>query len=408
MKYTVKDRFLRYVQVDTQADPYSETYPSSAKQKDLTAIILDELREMGLSPTTNDAGYVYATIPSNTDNDCDHIFFCSHLDTAPDCSGTDVRPIVHADYQGQDLILPDDMTQVLNASNHPALGNKIGHDVITASGLTLLGSDDKSGVAAIIDAFYQLIQDPSIPHGQVSMLLTTDEEVGRGTHHVDIDHLGADYGYTLDSGEVGHMEYENFSADAAVLHIKGVSAHPGSAKGKMQSAIRIASEIITKLPQDHLTPETTEGMQGFIHPGRLIAELESAKIELIIRDFDTSQLAEHAALLRQTTEEVIARYPGSSYDLQVTEQYRNMREVLDHHPQVIAHAKTAMQRLGITPIIEGIRGGTDGAILSHKGLPCPNIFAGQHAIHSKQEWTTVQDMQRAVDTVIEICKVVAE
>lgn len=406
MKYTVSDRFVRYVQIDTQADPTSDTYPSSQKQKDLTKIIIAELADMGIKASTNDAGYVYAHLPATTDREADHIFFCSHLDTAPDCSGTDVKPIIHTDYQGGDIPLPDDPSQTLTMDNHPALAHKIGHDIITASGLTLLGADDKAGVAAIMDAFYQMSQG-AIKHGPVSLLFTTDEEVGRGTHKVDFDLLGASYGYTLDSGDVGHMEYENFSADAATLTIHGVSAHPGTAKGKMQNAIRIASEIVLALPQDKLTPETTEGREGFIHPGKLEAELETAKIDFILRDFDTEKLQTYADLIRQTAETVCDKYPGSSASLEIRQQYRNMREVLDHHPDIVQTAKLAMQRVGITPIITGIRGGTDGAILSHKGLPCPNIFAGQHAIHSRQEWTTKQDMQKAVDTVLEICKIVA-
>jgi tripeptide aminopeptidase len=406
MVYTVSERFLKYVKVDTQADPTSETYPSSEKQKDLSKIILAELKEMGIAASTNEAGYVYAHLPATTDQAADHIFFCSHLDTAPDCSGTDVKPIVHKNYQGGDLVLPDDTSQTLTPDNHPALARKIGHDIITASGLTLLGADDKAGVAAIMDAFYQMSLG-AIEHGPVSLLFTTDEEVGRGTHKVDFDLLGASYGYTLDSGEVGHMEFENFSADAATLQIQGVSAHPGTAKGKMQNAIRIASEIILSLPQDRLTPETTEGREGFIHPGKLHAELESATIDFILRDFDTKELQAHANLIRETAAAVCAKYPGATTTLEVKQQYRNMREVLDHHPDIVKIAKQAMQRVGITPVITGIRGGTDGAILSHKGLPCPNIFAGQHAIHSRQEWTTIQDMQKAVDTVLEICKIVA-
>lgn len=405
--YTVTERFLKYVQIDTQSDPDSNTYPSTSKQKNLTAVLLKELQEMGVEATTNEAGYIYAHLPANVDSDTDHIFFCSHLDTAPDCSGTDVKPLIHRGYKGHEIILPDDPSQVLSIENHPALADKLGHDVITASGRTLLGADDKAGVASIMDAFYQMVQDDSILHGPVSILFTTDEEVGRGTHKVDLSLLGADYGYTLDSGEIGHMEYENFSADAAILTIKGVSAHPGTAKGKMQNAIRIASRIICELPQDRHTPETTEGKQGFIHPGKVTAELENATIEMILRDFDTNTLEGHAALVRSTAEQVCKDYPGSSFELQIKEQYRNMREVLDDYPHIINTAKKAMERLGITPVITGIRGGTDGAILSHMGLPCPNIFAGQHAIHSRQEWTTSQDMQKAVDTVIEICKLVA-
>lgn len=408
MKYTVKDRFLRYVQIDTEADPMSTSYPSSEKQKNLTKVLMDELTQLGLQPITNDAGYVYAHLDSNVDHACKTVFFCAHIDTAPDCSGKDVKPIVHENYQGQDIILPDDPSQVLSINTHKNLSKKIGHDIITASGLTLLGSDDKSGVAAIMDAIYQMKNNPALPHGRVAVLFTTDEEVGRGTDQVDPKLLNADFGYTLDSGELGHFEYENFSANSASISIQGVSAHPGYAKGKMQNAIKIASDIIAALPKDRLSPESTDKMEGFIHPGKLTAELESAKIDFILRDFDTAKLKEHESTLRKIAEDVCAAYPGSSFTLEVKEQYRNMREVIDQHPYAVDYALEAMKRLGIEAVVTGIRGGTDGAVLSQKGLPCPNIFAGQQAIHSRQEWTSVQDMQKAVDTVIEICKIVTE
>ena len=282
MQYSVKDRFLKYVQVDTEADPNSSSSPSSEKQKNLTSLILEELKEMGIEATTNDSGYIYASLPSNTGPGKDKIFFCAHLDTAPDCSGKDVKPLVHANYQGQDIVLPDDVSQVISPTRYPALKNKIGHDIITASGLTLLGSDDKSGVAIIVDAFYQMVKNPALPHGEVKMLLTTDEEIGRGVSHVDLQKLDADYGYTLDGGDLGSIEFENFSANKAVIEITGVSAHPGYAKGKMENAIKIASEIVAQFPKDSLCPETTDGMQGFIHPNSIEGKLESAKIELIL------------------------------------------------------------------------------------------------------------------------------
>ena len=407
-QYTVKDRFLRYVKIDTQADPMSETYPSSMKQKDLTRLIVQELMEMGLSPTVNEAGYIYVRIPSNVAQPTKTVFFCAHLDTAPDCSGTDVKPIVHHNYQGEELVLPDDPTQRLSPHNHPDLAKKIGHDIITASGLTLLGADDKAGVAAIVDAFYQLTQNPDLPHGEVVALLTTDEEIGKGTVHVNPEVLNADFGYTLDSGEVGHFEYENFSADAATLIIEGVSAHPGTAKGKMRNAIKIASEIIAQLPKDHLTPETTEGKQGFIHPTKIKGELERAQVDFILRSFDTDDLKNYANIISSIAKEVLKDYPDAKYHLETKVQYRNMRDVIEQHMYAVDYALEAMSRHDITPVVTGIRGGTDGAVLSHKGFPCPNIFAGQHAIHSKQEWTTVQDLQKAVDIVIELCQIVAE
>ncbi|MBP9195316.1 MAG: peptidase T [Saprospiraceae bacterium] len=404
MQYTVKDRFLRYVQVDTEADPLSVTSPSSEKQKRLTEIILEELAAMGIEAQTNDSGYIYASLPSNSGPDKDKVFFCAHLDTAPDCSGKDVKPIVHTDYQGQDLVLPDDPSQILTPSKYPALKNKIGHELITASGLTLLGSDDKSGVAIIVDAFYQMVKNPSLPHGEVKMLLTTDEEIGRGVAHVDLNLLDADYGYTLDGGDLGCIEFENFSANKAVIEINGVSAHPGYAKGKMENAIKIASEIVAHFPKDTLCPEATDGMQGFIHPNSIEGKLESAKIELILRDFVTSKLDEQKDYLDKVCKKVLESYPHSTYQITVTEQYRNMKDILDQHPKVMDLALKAVENIGVTPKSGAIRGGTDGAVLSHKGLPCPNLFAGEQAIHSKHEWVSVQDMQKAVDMIIEICK----
>ncbi len=408
MNYTVKERFLEYVQIDTQADPTSDTFPSSEKQKNLTNYICRELDVMGVEYTTNDAGYIYAKIPSNIDKKVPTVFFCAHLDTAPDCSGTDVKPIVHHNYQGQEIVLPDDATITLTPYNFPKLMNKIGHDLVTASGLTLLGSDDKSGVAIIMDALYQLKSHSSIPHGVVKALFTTDEEVGKGVAKVDLDLLNADFGYTLDSGDLGCFEDENFSANSCHLSIKGLSAHPGYAKGHMENAIKIASEIVSRLPQNTLTPETTSGKQGFIHPSKIEGNLETASIDFILRDFVTDRLDSYADLIRRITEDVLNDYPNSSYELEVKHQYRNMKDVLIKHPYVTDIALKAMEIIGIKPIYSSIRGGTDGAMLSHTGLPCPNLFAGQQAIHSKYEWVSVQDMQKSVDTVLEICKLVGQ
>ncbi|MFT6335363.1 MAG: tripeptide aminopeptidase [Halioglobus sp.] len=370
-------------------------------------MLSDELTEMGVQNELTEHGYVYARIPANTTkSDVPSIFFCSHVDTAFDCSGTDVKPIVHANYQGQDIILPDDNEQVISQEKFSELKNKIGHDVITASGLTLLGADDKSGVACIMDAVYNLVNNPDIIHGEVNVLFTTDEEIGRGVKYVDTSKIGAEFGYTLDSGDVGHFEYENFSADGAVLKIKGVSAHPGYAKGKMEHASRIAADILSQLPKDHLSPESTEGKEGFIHPSKIEGMLEEASIEFIIRSFETEKLAEYEALIENTAQKVLENYPGSSYTFEVHEQYRNMKDVVDKHMHIVDIAVKAMENAGVEPHISSIRGGTDGSVLSHMGLPCPNIFSGQHGIHSKLEWTTVQDMQKATDTVIEIIKLV--
>ncbi|MCC7444864.1 MAG: peptidase T [Saprospiraceae bacterium] len=406
MNYTVKDRFLKYVQVDTEADPLSETYPSSAKQKDLTKIICQELDDLKIEYKTNDAGYIYAYIPSNIDRNAPKVFFCAHLDTAPDCSGKNVRPIVHSNYQGQDIKYADDASLVLSPVQHPNLNDKIGHDIITASGLTLLGSDDKSGVAIIMDTLHQLVNDPRIPHGDIRALFTTDEEIGKGVAKVDLELLDADFGYTLDSGDLGCFEDENFSANSMEIRITGVSAHPGYAKDKMENAIKIAGEIVASLPKLTLTPETTEKKEGFIHPTRIEGTLEQASINFILRDFETHKLDEYADIINNIATEVLKNYPNSTFESKVKVQYRNMKDVLDQHPHVSKLAIQAMENLGIPLNYTSIRGGTDGATLSHMGKPCPNLFAGEQAIHSKYEWTSVQDMQRGVDTVIEICRLV--
>lgn len=406
MNYTVKDRFLKYVQVDTEADPLSETYPSSAKQKNLTKIICQELDDLKIEYKTNDAGYIYAYIPSNIDRNAPKVFFCAHLDTAPDCSGKNVRPIVHSNYQGQDIKYADDASLVLSPVQHPNLNDKIGHDIITASGLTLLGSDDKSGVAIIMDTLHQLVNDPRIPHGDIRALFTTDEEIGKGVAKVDLELLDADFGYTLDSGDLGCFEDENFSANSMEIRITGVSAHPGYAKDKMENAIKIAGEIVASLPKLTLTPETTEKKEGFIHPTRIEGTLEQASINFILRDFETHKLDEYADIINNIATEVLKNYPNSTFESKVKVQYRNMKDVLDQHPHVSKLAIQAMENLGIPLNYTSIRGGTDGATLSHMGKPCPNLFAGEQAIHSKYEWTSVQDMQRGVDTVIEICRLV--
>jgi tripeptide aminopeptidase len=406
-KHTVKERFLRYVQIDTQADPMSETRPSSAKQKDLSRLIVQELLEMGITDAeTDEFGYVYATIPATTSKpNVPVLCFCAHLDTAPDCSGTNVKPIVHANYQGQDIILPDDTTQILRPTEHPQLTEKIGHDIITASGLTLLGSDDKSGVAEIMDAAYFFIHNPSVPHGKIRILFTTDEEIGHGVDHVDIQKLGASVGYTLDGGAIGTLENETFSADGAVIEIQGVSAHPGYAKSMMENAIKIASDIVSALPKHRLTPETTSKKQGFIHPTKIEGGLEFAKVSFILRDFDNDLLIAKATILRQTMDKVMKRYPNSKAQLTITEQYRNMKKILDARPEIVQYATEAIKKVGLKPQLGSIRGGTDGSRLSFMGLPCPNLFAGEQAIHSRHEWVSVQDMELAVKTIVELCRI---
>jgi tripeptide aminopeptidase len=406
LSFTVADFFLKYVTIDTQSDAASVSCPSTAKQKDLGRLLVDELQAIGVKDAHLDEfGYVYATIPANSSNKkIPVICFCSHMDTAPDCSGAGVKPIVHKNYQGQDIILPDDPNQIIGMADHPDLKNQIGNDVITASGTTLLGADNKAGVAEIMDACYQLIHHPEIKHGEIRILFTPDEEIGRGVDKVDIKKLAAYAAYTMDGESAGNMENETFSADGAKLIITGVSAHPGFAKGKMESAIKIAGEIIAALPPG-LSPEATEGKQGFVHPVNIEGHVETASIDFIIRDFEDEKLIQHANVIRAVADEVLRNFPGSSYQLETKPQYRNMKSVLDKHPQIVDYGMEAMKRAGLDAKLCSIRGGTDGSRLSFMGLPCPNIFAGEHAFHSKQEWVSIQDMQKAVETILHLCMI---
>lgn len=405
-QFTAAERFIRYVQVDTQSDPLSTSFPSTEKQKDLSRILVQELLQMGIADAQLDEhGYVYATIPSNTDKQVPVICFCSHVDTAPDCSGTNVKPILHKNYDGADIVLPDDEKQVLLKSDYPYLETQLGNDIITASGKTLLGSDDKAGVAEIMDMANFFMTNKEVKHGTIKLLFTPDEEVGRGTEKVDLQKLGADFGYTLDGGEAGSLEDETFSADSVQIIIHGVISHPGYAKGKMINAMKIAAEILDALPKDSLSPETTEDKEGFIHPVRVDGLAEKTTIDFIIRDFDTSQLAVKENLLKGITEKIVAQYPKANFEFIVKEQYRNMKEVLDKHPQVVSYAQKAIQRAGLKLKTESIRGGTDGSRLSFMGLPCPNLFAGEQAIHSKLEFISVQDMNKAVETIVHLVKI---
>jgi len=405
-RFTAAERFLRYVQIDTQSDPQSSSNPTTEKQKDLSRLLADELIQMGITDAHMDEwGYVYATIPGNTKKNVPVICFCAHVDTAPDCSGTGVKPIVHKNYQGNDIVLPDDTTQILRISEYPYLQKQTGNDIITASGTTLLGSDDKAGVAAIMDLANFLITNKDLKHGTVKILFTPDEEVGKGTAKVDLKKLGADYGYTLDGGEAGSLEDETFSADGVQVIIHGVIAHPGYAKDKLVNAMKIAGEILAALPKDRLSPESTDGKRGFIHPVRIEGIAEKCTIDFIIRDFETQGLIKKEDYLRTQIEERMRTYPKATFEFIVTEQYRNMKEILDLHPQVVDHAKEAITRSGLKVKTESIRGGTDGSKLSFMGLPCPNLFAGEQAIHSKLEFISVQDMNKAVETMVHLMQV---
>jgi tripeptide aminopeptidase len=400
---SLQTRFIKYVQIDTQSDPLSTTIPSTAKQKDLGKVLVEELLALGITDAHLDEyGYVYATILSNSDKSVPVICFCSHMDTSPDCSGQNVKPIIHSNYQGQDLILPDDNTIILKMNDHPDLKDQIGNDIITASGTTLLGADNKSGLTEIMEAASFLMANPGVKHGTIKILFTPDEEIGRGVDKVDLQKLGADFAYTVDGETLGSIEDETFSADGAVLTINGVSTHPGFAKDKMESAIKILSDVISALPTDCLSPESTEDKEGFIHPVSISGNVEQAEARFIIRAFDDEQLQANGEFLDATVQNIIEDFPNSTYELKITEQYRNMKKVLDKHPEIIEIGVQAIERAGIKAKRQSIRGGTDGSRLSFMGLPCPNIFAGEHAFHGKQEWASVQDMEKAVQTIINI------
>jgi len=403
--HTVLERFLRYVRIDTQSDASSPTCPSTDKQKDLGRLLAQELRDLGLADAHLDEhGYVYATIPANTDKTIPVICFCSHMDTSPDCTGKNVKPQIVKNYRGGDIVLPADPTQVIRVTDNPALAEQIGSDIVTTDGTTLLGADNKAGVAEIMDAVQTLLANPQIKHGTIKILFTPDEEIGRGADKVDLKKLGAAFGYTIDGESAGHLEDETFSADGVTITIQGVSIHPGFAKGRMEHALKIASRIVDRLPKD-LAPETTEGREGFLHPVSLEGGLDSATLSLIVRDFTEQGLKDKEALLEDIVHGVMKDFPRSSYTFEVKQQYRNMKEVLDRHPQVVEYALEAINRAGLQPVLSSIRGGTDGSRLSFMGLPCPNIFAGEHAFHSRLEWVSVQDMEAAVRTIVHLAAI---
>jgi tripeptide aminopeptidase len=405
-KHTVTERFLRYVVIDTQSDPASPTCPSTEKQKNLGRMLAAELREMGIADAHLDEhGYVYATIPANTTKKVPVICFCSHMDTSPDCTGRNVKPQIIRNYRGGDISLPADPTQVIRAAEHPALKDQIGNDLITTDGTTLLGADNKAGVAEIMDAAHILIQNPQLKHGTIKILLTPDEEIGRGVDKVDLQKLGADFAYTIDGETAGTIEDETFSADGATIIIQGVSTHPGFAKGKMEHAIKIAAAIVERLPKQGCSPETTEGRQGFLHPIGISGTLEQARLGFIVRDFTEAGLKEKEALLERIVRSVMEDYPRSTCRIEIKEQYRNMKVVIDRHPEIVDYAMEAIRRAGLKPVRDAIRGGTDGSRLSFMGLPCPNIFAGEHAFHSRLEWVSRQDMEKAVQTIVHLAMI---
>jgi tripeptide aminopeptidase len=404
--FTVAEKFMRYVQIDTQSDPQSTSFPSTEKQKDLSRLLVKELINMGISDAhLDDHGYVYATIPSNTEKKVPVICFCSHVDTSPDCSGENVKPIVHKNYDGKDIILPDDNNEIISSDDHPYLKEKIGEDIITASGTTLLGADDKAGVAVIMDTANYLITHPEIKHGAIKILFTPDEEIGRGVNKIDLEKLGANFAYTLDAGERGSFEDETFSADEVTITFFGVSAHPGYAKDKLVNAIKVASFFLYSLPKDELSPETTDGRYGFVHPINIHGIAEKVTMQFIIRDFVTAKLTAYENYLYDKMEDVLKKFPGAKIDFKVKEQYRNMKEVIDNFPEVSQYAVEAIQRSGTHVKLLSARGGTDGSRLSFMGLPCPNIFTGEMAFHGKHEYVSIQDMQKSVETIVHLAMI---
>jgi tripeptide aminopeptidase len=406
----VLGRFLRYVTYDTQSREDSTTYPSTPGQLVLLRDLVTELRGLGVADAEMDAhGYVMATIPATTAGaDVPVVGFIAHVDTSPEMSGAGVKAIVHRAYDGRDLVLPDDPDAVLRVADSPYLGECLGHDIVTASGTTLLGADNKAGVAEIVTAAAYLVAHPEIPHGAIRIAFTPDEEVGHGTTHFDVARFGARYAYTMDGGPRGELEYESFSADAITLAFRGFNTHPGYATGRMVNAIKLAARFIDRLPPDRLSPETTAGREGFVHPYVVQAAVDRTTVKLIVRDFDTAGLLEKESWLGRLAGDVVAGVPGAAVDVHVEEQYRNMREVIDQHPLVVERARQAITRAGLTVRERAIRGGTDGSRLSFMGLPTPNLFAGEQNFHSRLEWVSAQDMEKAVDVIVELAKVWAE
>ena len=404
---TVLDRFLRYVTYDTQSDEASTTYPSTEKQLVLLRDLAAELKSVGLADAAVDRfGYVMATIPATTTKpSVATIGFIAHVDTSPEMSGAEVRPIVHRRYDGRDLALPDDPAAVLRLADTPALAEQIGHDIVTASGTTLLGADNKAGVAEIVTAAAFLVAHPEILHGPVRIAFTPDEEIGRGTERFDVARFGALCAYTMDGGSRGEIETESFSADAMTVTFHGFNTHPGYAKGRMVNAIKVAAAFIDRLPHGALSPETTDDRDGFVHPYVIRAGVEQTSVRLLVRDFADSGLKEKEAMLERLAREAAAACPGARVEVAVEESYRNMKEILDRHPAIADHAREAIRRAGLEPRTHPIRGGTDGCRLSFMGLPTPNLFAGEHNFHSRLEWVSAQDMEKAVEVIVHLCRV---
>ena len=404
-KFTCVDKFLKYVKYDTQSDEESTSFPSTEKQKKLSADLAKELKKMGLKDAAMDKwGYVMATLPSNTKKKVPPIAFIAHVDTSPAVTGKNVKPVIHKKYKGGDIKLPKG-GWVIKVSENPDLKNMKGFDIITTDGTTLLGADNKAGVAEIMDAVNYLLTHPEVKHGPIKICFTPDEEVGRGTEKINLKKLGAKYAYTVDGSSRGEVESETFSADGVVIKFTGKNIHPGYAKNQMINSIKIASAFMESLPKKRLSPETTDKRQGYVHCTNINGLEETTTLKFIIRDFETPKLKEYEKLLEDLAKKAVAKFPGSKYEFKVTEQYRNMKEVLVKHPQVTKHAVQAMKNLGIKPIMHPIRGGTDGSRLSFMGLPTPNIFAGEQSFHSQLEWVAIQDMELAVKVIVELAQI---
>ena len=406
MRTSALERFLRYVRIDTRSDEVSLTAPSTAGQLVLLNLLVSELHAIGVADASlNEHGVLMATLPATTSRaGVPAIGFIAHVDTSPEMRGDGVEPIVHEQYDGRDLILPGPPAAVLRAADDPALAEYLGDDIVTASGSTLLGADDKAGVAEIMAAADYLMTHREIPHGPVRIAFTPDEEIGRGTDHFDVARFGAVCAYTLDGGGRGELEIENFSADAMTFTFQGRNTHPGYAKGRMINAIKVAADFLNRLPPGE-APETTEGYEGFAHPYVLDAQVDRTSVKLIIRDFDVDRLRDRERRLDALAHATLGAHPGATVTVEIAESYRNMREVLDAHPHVVGCAREAIERVGLTVRAKPIRGGTDGARLSFMGLPTPNLFAGEHSFHSRLEWVSAQDMDKAVAVIVEICRV---
>ena len=401
---SVLERFLRYVQYDTQSDENSATYPSTSKQLVLLRDLASELRTIGLADAAIDEhGYVTATVPSTSGKAVPAIGFIAHVDTSPEVTGANVKPLVHTRWDGRDIVLPDDPSAVLRASDSAPLADRVGDDIVTASGTTLLGADNKAGVAEIVTAADYLVQHPEIAHGPVRIAFTPDEEVGRGTQYFDVQRFGATYAYTMDGSTRGELEFESFSADAMTVTFTGFNTHPGYAKNQLVNAIKAVGDFLAQLPRD-MSPERTDGYDGFVHPYVLQGGVEKASVRFIIRDFRTAALKDKEQLVERLARDAAARWEAK-VDIAIEEQYRNMREVLDGHRHVVDYAREAIRRAGMEPRERPIRGGTDGSKLSFMGLPTPNIFAGEHNFHSRLEWVSVQDMEKAVEVIVHLARI---